>query len=42
MVVVAAEELERKRKKVGIALKLLFCESSGVKKACAFRIVHIL
>jgi hypothetical protein len=42
MVVVAAEKLERKRKRVGTALKLLFCESSDVPKACVFGIVHIL
>jgi hypothetical protein len=42
MVVVVAEELERKKKRVGTALKLLFCESSDVSRACAFGIVHIL
>jgi hypothetical protein len=42
MVAIAAEELERKRKRVGTALKLLFCESSDVPRACAFKIVHIL
>jgi hypothetical protein len=42
MVTVVAEELERKRKRLGTALKLLFCESFDVKKACAFGIVHIL
>jgi hypothetical protein len=42
MVVVVAEELERKGKRVETTLKLLFCESSDVKKACAFGIVHIL
>jgi hypothetical protein len=42
MVVVVAEELERKKKRVGTVLKLLFCESSDVLRACAFGIVHIL
>jgi hypothetical protein len=42
MVAATAEELEIKRKRVGTALKLSFCESSDVKKACAFGIVHIL
>jgi hypothetical protein len=42
MVAVIVEELERKRKRVGTTLKLLFCESSDVPRACAFRIVHIL
>jgi hypothetical protein len=42
MVAVVVEELKRKRKKVGTVLKLLFCESSDVLRACAFGIVHIL
>jgi hypothetical protein len=42
MVAVIVEELERKRKRVGTALKLLFCESSDVPRACVFGIVHIL
>jgi hypothetical protein len=42
MVAVVTKELERKRKRVGTTLKLLFCESSDVPRACAFGIVHIL
>jgi hypothetical protein len=42
MVAIVVEELERKRKRVGTTLKLLFCESSDVPRACAFGIVHIL